>query len=137
MGFSLNYWAMGVAVIVLVFIGRLWYGLLFGKMWARYEGLSEDYLETTKFSAPSVYLFGFGMPLLIVLGVAWVMEITGISLWASAGWQLVFSLWLGFVVPVVGGAVFWLQKPFSLFVLNASYYLISIFSVFALLSIWK
>jgi len=43
--------------------------------------------------------------------------------------QLGFYAWAGFVVPALSGIVLWEQKPVSLFLINAGYWLVSFVSM--------
>lgn len=54
----------------------------------------------------------------------------------SAGIQTGFWNWLGFVAPVTVGSVLWEGKPWKLWVLNNSYYLVSLCAMGILLALW-
>ena len=55
---KINYVAVGVAAVVTIVIGALWYSpLLFGGLWAKAHGFSEERLKEMAGRSFVVYLF--------------------------------------------------------------------------------
>ena len=112
----------GIASVV---IGYVWYHpKVFGGAWARMVNLSPEALERGKKKMPLMVFFG----LLASMLAAYVMNYFGIA-WGVfdviGAIELSFWCWAGFVAPVMLGIVLWEQKPFSLYLINAGYWLVS------------
>ncbi|MBI2669285.1 DUF1761 domain-containing protein [Candidatus Woesearchaeota archaeon] len=131
---EINYWAVLVAAIVSYILGALWHSpLLFGKLWMRLSKV-QDTEETKKHMAKS-YILTF----LTVLVMSYVLahfvdyaEATTLVGGLLAG----FWAWLGFVATIELGAVLWENKPFGLYLFGASYHLVSLLLMGAILAVW-
>ena len=136
----INYLAVAVSALVIMIIGYLWYGPLFGKRWALLSGLPEDAMSNTnsKEVRISYAIMAFGALLMsFVLAHAIIfantyMQITG----PLSGVVVGFMNWLGFVIPVSIGTVLWERKPWTLWMINAGYYLTILVIGGALLAAW-
>src|SRR5437773_396034 len=104
---SVNWLAVLVAALVPFFLGALWYQALFGKLWRRLHGCSEEKMKEMQAKRPPALFFGgmIAADLLISLVVA--LLVTGFGLpGAGSGATLGFLLWLG---PALGiGFTSWL-----------------------------
>ncbi|MBI4117555.1 MAG: DUF1761 domain-containing protein [Parcubacteria group bacterium] len=126
----INYWAILLCGITSIILGSLWYGPLFGKPWSKMMGYKIDPPEAMKEmqkKAMPGYLGSFVGALFMasVLTYSLVfastyLRISGIS----AGLQTGFWNWLGFIVPVTVGSVFWEARPWKLWFINAGYWLV-------------
>jgi hypothetical protein len=113
------------AGIVSVVIGFVWYHpRVFGGAWTRMTNLTPEMVERGKKKMPMMALFG----LLASMLVAYVMNYFGIA-WGVfdviGAIELGFWCWAGFVAPTMLGMVLWEQKPFTLYLINALYWLVS------------
>lgn len=115
--------ASGIAAVLL---GVFWYSpRVFGSAWMRMSGITPEAAEKGKRRMPLMAFFG----LLAAMLIAWVMNYVGISLGVYdivSAVVLGFWCWLGFVAPILLGSVLWEQKPFSLYLINASYWLVTL-----------
>ncbi|MCI0542311.1 DUF1761 domain-containing protein [bacterium] len=138
----INYLAVLVAAIANMVVGFLWYGPLFGKPWADMMGLKFDSPEAKmamqKKALPS-YAASFVGALIMACVLAHLlvysssyMGVSGVSAGLSAG----FWSWLGFVAPVTVGIVFWEQKPWKLWFINAGYWLVTMLVMGVVLATW-
>lgn len=136
----INYLAVLASAVVMMVLGGLWYGPLFGKQWLALMGWSEAEIEAKKakgmgqsyaLMALSALVLSFVMAHTLVFASAYLNE-SGIS----AGLQTGFWNWLGFVVPVSLGTVLWEGKSWKLWMLNAGYYLVGLLLIGVLLSLW-
>ena len=117
------------AGVVSVVIGFIWYHpRVFGGAWMRMTNLSPEMVERGKRLMLLKALFG----LLASMLVAYVMNYFGIA-WGVfdviGAIELGFWCWVGFVVPTMFGIVLWEQKPFSLYLINVSYWLVSLIAM--------
>lgn len=140
----LNFLAIVVSVIAAFFVGYLWYGPLFGKMWAREMGFPEDYEPDGKTMARAMALQILGLTL-----IAYVLAHTG-QVWRPSVWNAgvdeanwiyaaysTFFTWLGFFVPVLLSNVAWKGESGRLFAINAAYYLVNLGVINAILAYWR
>lgn len=137
----INYVAVVVAAIANMVIGFVWYGPLLGKTWMKLSGITPGDRDSAKTSGMGkTYLLAFVGSLVmsyvlahaIVFGAAY-FEMSGIS----AGLMCGFWNWLGFIAPVTLGAVLWERKPWTLWLLMNSYYLVVLLAMGAILAVWK
>jgi hypothetical protein len=61
--------------------------------------------------------------------MAWVLSVVlqtfGAYDWLSAA-DVAFWIWAGFVAPILLGSFLWESKPFTLYLINASYWLVTL-----------
>lgn len=113
------------AGIISVVIGFIWYHpRVFGGFWVRMTNLTPEMVEHGKKNMPLMAFFGFLASMLIAyvmnyFGIAWgVYDVVGAL-------ELGIWCWVGFVAPTMLGTVLWEQKPFTLYLINALYWLVS------------
>ena len=133
MNVPINYLAVVVAAVVNYIIGALWYGVIFGKTWQKLSGLSE-----MKVSVPSVILGLVGAFLTsFILDHALIFANAYLKTSGVGGGLMVGALnWLGFIAPVTIGVVTYEKKPFTLWILNNAYWLISLLVMGVILAVW-
>ena len=135
-----NYLAVFGASVVSMILGYLWYGPLLGKPWMKLMGWTK---EGMKGMNQSEMMKMYGLQFLGSLFMSFVLAHALIFASAylnesgiSAGLQTGFWNWLGFIAPVTLVSVLWEGKPWKLWLLNNSYYLVSLMSMGVLLSLW-
>jgi hypothetical protein len=124
--------AAGIASVIL---GVIWYNpRVFGGPWARMTGITPEQAEPGRRRMPLYAFLGFLASML----VAYVMNYFGIA-WgvydAGTALQLALWSWAGFTAPILLNSFLWEQKPFRLYLINASYWLVS-FAVMALILLY-
>ncbi len=135
-----NYLAVLVAAIASMVVGYLWYGVFFKKSWMAMMGYTSETMGTMKMKANTAYAIQFVASLLmayvlyhgLTFGNYYLEMEPGIS-GAVVG---SFWMWLGFIVPVSLGVVLWENKPWKLWAINASHYLVSLIVMGVILSYW-
>lgn len=133
MEISVNYLAVGLAVVANFIVGWLWYGPVFGKSWAR-----EMKMDMTVTPDKGVMIRGMIFMLIGNFLMAFVMA-NDIFVWnhfpgieSSTGtMSTVFSssffTWLGFYVPTHLGATTWENKSWKLTIINLAYHYVTLF----------
>lgn len=133
MEISINYLAVGIAVIANFVLGWLWYTPLFGKVWAR-----EMKMDTSEKPKTGVMLRGM---LLMVIGNFLMAYVLANDVFA---WSLVpgnegmrtgivpvlstaFFIWLGYYVPTHIGATTWERRSWKLTFINLGYHFATLF----------
>lgn len=139
----INYLAVIVAVAVLMPVGFLWFGPLFGKPWARHMGMAETPQPDGAAMGKSMALFALGNLLLVfVLAHAqgvWRAGAWGLSPDVSNPYLAVSSAgftWLGFFLPNQIGRVAWEQKTWGLVAINGGFDLVRLLICTFLLAYW-
>ncbi len=139
----INYLAVVLGAVIMMVLGGLWYGPLFGKQWIALMGFGEGKVQEMQAKGmgamwKSYALMGLGsliMSFVLAHSVIFANAYLGSSgVWG--GLQGGFWGWLGFVVPVSLGTVLWEGKSWKLWGLNAGYYLVGLLIVGAVLSSW-
>jgi hypothetical protein len=138
----INYLAVLACGVVAIIIGFVWYGPLFGKAWIRLAGMDKmtpEQMAAGKKKMPMMAAIQFVGALIIagVLAHALVfastyMHVSGIS----AGLQVGFWNWLGFVAPVTVGMVLWEGKPWKYWMITAGNWLVTLLVMGIILALW-
>ncbi|MFM9995129.1 MAG: DUF1761 domain-containing protein [Phycisphaerales bacterium] len=134
---SVNWLAVVVAAVATFFLGGLWYQALFGKLWVKLHGYSEEKVAQMRAAKPPALFFG-GMVaayflLAIVLSVF--INATATTTW-SGGAMLGFLLWLGPAMAM--GFTAWLasDRVIGVFILDWAYQLVFLVMMGAILGAW-
>ena len=113
------------ASIVSMVLGFVWYHpKVFGTAWMRMTGFTPSAIEKGKRWMPLIALGG----ILASMFAAYIMNRFGTALGVydvKGAIELGFMCWAGFVAPVLFWNVLWDQKPLTLYLINASYWLIA------------
>lgn len=136
----INYFAVLVAAILNIVLGFLWYGPLFGKQWMKLSGMSKEKIESMKkkgMTKTYVMVLVSSFVMSYVLAHALVFASGYLKVYGlSAGIMSGFWNWIGFVAPVILGPVLWEGRPYKLWILNSSYYLVSLLLMGSILAVW-
>ncbi|MCR9143721.1 MAG: DUF1761 domain-containing protein [bacterium] len=140
----LNFAAMGLSVIAAFFVGYVWYGPLFGKLWAREMGHPADFAPE-----PREMMRGLALQILGLVLMTYVLAHTS-QIWRPSVWNAgadqadwvyaaysTFFTWIGFFIPVLLSNVAWEGKSWRLFALNAAYYAVILGLINTILSHWR
>lgn len=136
---EINYLAVVVAAAVNMVVGFIWYGPLLGARWKAYMGFTDDSMKTMPLTAGQAIVGGCIASLIMAFVLAHSLIFASSYLntsGLSAGLQAGFWNWLGFVLPVSAGVFLWDGKPFGLFVLNTTCYLVSLLLMGIVLALW-
>lgn len=138
MELSVNYITVLIAAIASMAIGALWYSpLIFGKLWMALSGLSEGRLAELKARGMGkMYTVNFVAALVMAYVLAHFVQVWGVFSLANAV-ELAFWTWLGFIATTMLGSVLWEGKPILLYVINVSYYIVSLIVMTGILAWWK
>lgn len=136
MEIPINYIAVIGAAVAAIVLGALWYGPVFGKQWMALAGLTKEGMKSMKMS-PAVAMFGGLITSLLMAyvlshGITFGNAYLGTS-GVAGGMMGAFWYWLGFAVPLTGGAYLWEGKSIKLWILNAGYYLVALMLMGAIL----
>lgn len=123
---EVTFWPILAAGLASMIVGYVWYDPhVFGSMWMRLLNVTPEMADLAK-RRRSLYTV---VALLASMLIAYVMNYFGIA-WGvidiAGGAVLGFWCWVGFVVPTFVSQVLWEQKQFKLFLISASYWLVSL-----------
>jgi hypothetical protein len=140
----INYLAVLVCAVVAMPVGFLWFGPLFGKLWARHMGFGDMQPPDARSMGTSMVIF-FVSNLLI----AWVLA-HAIEAWQASSWGLSpdaapwiyavsagFFNWLGFFLPLQMNRVAWEKRRWGLVLINSSFDLTRLILFGVILSYWQ
>lgn len=136
---AVNYWAVLVSALVSVPLGFIWYGPLFGKPWMRLSGIAmpnprppmKVMLKPMIISLIGAFLMAFTLEHSLIFGLTY-LSLSG----AWTGLQTAFWNWLGFVVPVTLAPSAWEGKSWTLWFINAGYWLALLAIMGLILAAW-
>ena len=123
-----NILAVVFAAVAMQAVGFLWYSpKLFGKQWIKLLDMPEEMPETIKKEMGKGYLLN-GLGSLITSYVLAIIVANLVVTNLFQGIQVVFYIWVGFIVPVLLSMhIFsYPPKPWALYLLNVGYFLASL-----------
>ncbi|MDP3881268.1 MAG: DUF1761 domain-containing protein [Nanoarchaeota archaeon] len=135
---QLNFLSILVAAILGMIIGALWYSpFLFGKMWMRLMKISPKDIRAAKNKEmTSAYIVSFASLFASAFILAVILSLVNITAMLN-GILLAMILWLGFMVPLLINTVLWENKPWKLFLLNASHHFTVLIVMSIVLTLWQ
>ncbi|HEY2989040.1 MAG TPA: DUF1761 domain-containing protein [Candidatus Binatia bacterium] len=121
------------AVLAKMALGALWYSpALFLDTWYRVSGVMEEEMKAGMAKALAVEFVG---SLIMAFVLLHAVRYAGAQT-ALQGMAVGFFNWLGFVAVVTIGVVTYQRKPFSMFLLQNGYLLLSLLIMGAILAVW-
>lgn len=137
----INYWAVIVAAIVNFILGYLWFGPVFGKAWMKASGMQKPAVidEAMKKSMMRGYAGTFVGSLLMSYALSHFILFAAAYMGGSlmmSGLITAFWMWVGFILPVTVGVVFWDNKSWKYWTVTYTYYLVGLLAMAAILSSW-
>ncbi|HEV7121697.1 MAG TPA: DUF1761 domain-containing protein [Candidatus Paceibacterota bacterium] len=138
----INLIAVIVAAVLTMVLGYIWYGPLFGKMWMRLMGVTQETMKAgNKGGAMAkMYILMFIGALLMAYMLAHVLVYA--TAYANApggldsGVMAGFWVWLGFAAPITLNYALTSNKSWKLWLINAGYYLVSLLMMGIVLAMW-
>jgi hypothetical protein len=140
---QLNYPAVLVSVIASFALGSLWYGPLFGKVWAKAMGFADMKPSGAEIAKGSV------LNIIGCLLMAYVLA-HDVAVWRPSSWNAGvdaaphvygffagFFTWLGFIVPMLLNGVAFERKSWAVFGIGAGFQFLSLQAMGMILSHWR
>lgn len=130
---NINLLAVLVAALSAFIVGWLWYGPLFGKLWMKLNGFTQESIKEGGLSMPLIMLINY---------IATALAAFAIAMFIGAESDMSFGIFAGFMI-----AIFWIatsrlndvlyeRKPFGLFLINVGYNLVIYVIMGAILGAW-
>lgn len=135
---SVNLIAVIVAAVASMAIGAMWYGPVFGKIFAKAIGMDQwteekrnDMMKKSRY----YYLLQFAASILMFYVFAVIL--TALNMFTVAGGMIAaLIVWIGIIVPVKFGEQLWGGKMI-LFVLGSGNMLLTMIAAGAIIGGWK
>ena len=129
---QINYLAVLAAAICTFLVGGLWYSpVLFGKLWQRETGLSDQQLANSNM----VRIFGTALVLSLVAAVVFALFLgprPSMPLGLGAG----FSAGLCWVASSIGINYLFARRSFKLFLIDGGYHTVQFTMIGLVLALW-
>ena len=134
MDVHINFLAVFVAALASYIIATLWYAVIFSKLWKKLTGISEMKPNPAKMVTVFIgsIVMSFVLSHNIVFGNAF-FDMSGITGGLMGG----FFGWLGFIAPVTLTNVIYEKRSWKLWILDNSFWLVSLLAMGIILSIWQ
>jgi uncharacterized protein DUF1761 len=130
---EINWLGVVLGAVAFFAVGALWYSVLFGKIWQRELGMSEEQLKAG-FNMPLVFAVCFLLELLVGLTLGHQYAMTTPS--DRAKMMIAIGYGIGLMAPAVGINYLYQRKSLKLFAIDAGHFVVGMAAmggVFALL----
>ena len=129
---QLNIFAIFVASLSRFALGGIWYGPVFGKVWMRETGVTEE-------KAKEANMFKtFGLTFLASLVIAFNLAFfLGLESSLQTGTFYGFLVGFGWVAMSIATNDLFEQRSFKLFAINSSYHVLAFTIMGAILGVWS
>jgi hypothetical protein len=131
-GFDVNWLAVPIAALAKFAIGGVWYSPpVFGPRWGAIVGVSPAAFKARMVPA---MITDIAASLVLAWVLANVLKFTG-AVGLVPGMRVSFFLWLGFVATPLISTTVYEGRPLALFAINASYWLVSMLVMGAIIGV--
>lgn len=130
---QLNYWAVLVSALSTFLIGGVWYSpALFGKVWMRENGFTEESMKNSNM----IKIFGLAFVLGLIAAVN-LAVFMGPENNPAMGAMWGFLAGFGWVATFIGTHYLFERRSFTLFLINAGYSIVALTVMGVILAAWK
>ncbi len=135
--FQVNFLAVGAAALATILIGALWYSrLLFGKLWVKAHGYSEEKVEQMRKTAGRAFVVSLFCYVVMAFVLAVLVSYAGVST-VLQGAFLGLLVWIGFLATLGLTAHMFSEKRWSAYVIDAGYQLVYAVVMGVILAAWR
>ena len=130
---KLNYLAIVVATLSMFILGGLWYSpALFGKLWMRECGLTEEKLKQANMK--KIYGLAFILSFIMAFNLAVFLSNSSDLVWGMTAGALAG---IGWVAMAFGVNCLFERKSLTYFLINAGYFSIAFIIMGGIVAVWK
>ena len=131
----MNYRAIVVATVACFLLEVVWYAG-FINLWMAGTGRTLEWYRATAMSPWVQHLVAVAVTALVAMSLSCVVQATGEQT-AMRGIRVAAMLWVGFVMPVWALEYVYELRPWSLFGINAGFWLLGMILMGAIVGGWK
>lgn len=131
---DVNYLAVLVSAVAAMFVGAMWYGPLFGKMWMKYVGKTEEQLKEN-FNPAKTYGMAF-IGEFVALGIMANLFVYINVVTPGGALHTAFWTWLGFTFVTTFITGLFEDKKFGLLLINQVYHLVVFLIGAVIIYVW-
>ncbi|MEJ5263144.1 MAG: DUF1761 domain-containing protein [Ignavibacterium sp.] len=132
---SINYLAVILCGIISMVIGAIWYGPVFGKLWMKQYGFTEEDLRKD-FNPAKTYGLAVIGHIVMALVLAYMISLTNAQS-IEDGFRISVSCWLGFIAATMFINGLFARKTFTLFFIDSGYQLVNMIVFGIILISWR
>ena len=135
---QINWWAVLVAAVATFFLGAVWYSALFGKLWVKMQGWTEEQAREIQAKMNPAIFFGGMLVSYFVLALVTAIFVTSFDLRSAvAGAMLGFLLWLGVAASIHMTGHLASNKPIGAFLIDTGFQFIYLIGMGAIIAGWR
>lgn len=133
-GVSINWFAVLAAAFAGFVVGGLWYSpLLFGNLWMRVAGVSEEQVA----QGNKAKIFGFTLIFLLIMSVCLAMFLATPDITLQKGALYGFLTGFGWIFFAIGVVALFELRSWSYILINGGYWVVTMTLMGAILGAWK
>lgn len=132
---NFNFLAIVLAALMMVGVGALWYGPLFGKYWMKLKGYTPERMKAMKMTPKRAMTLVTVSSFLTALVIALLVNILS-PLGAGGAFMTTLLIWIGFIVPVLFHAVLFEEGSVKLWLFNSAYQFVALLSATLIIVLW-
>ena len=129
---DVNWLAVIVATVATFVLGGLWYGPLFGKLWMRASGMTDE--ELKRGNPGKIFGVSFVLQLIAAIVLAMFIGPEATPAFATMAGMSVGLFWVGMGFGVV---YLFEHRPFAHWAVNAGYQTVAFTMMGAILGLWR
>ena len=135
---GINYLAVLVAGLATFILGGIWYSAVFGKLWRRLHGYSEEKIKEMQAKMSPPLFFGGMILCYLVLGLVVAVLVTAFKIESAYGGAVLGALlWLGPAAAIGMTGHLASGKRFGIFLIDASFQLSYLVLMGVVLGTWR
>lgn len=121
---SLNYLSIFITAVVVMAIGALWYGPLFGAYWMKLAGITPETMKRANLTARQAMIFGCVSTLVSTTALAYFIQSAVLVINVADALCVALVIWAGFTATTSLGNVLWENRPWKLWLFNITHQLV-------------
>lgn len=130
-----NFLAIVLATLVMMGVGTLWYGPLFGKYWMKLKGYTPEHMKAMKMTPKRAMILVAISSFLTALVIALLVNILS-PLGAGGAFMTTLLIWIGFIVPVLFHNVLFEEGSVKLWLFNSAYQFVALLGATLIIVLW-
>lgn len=135
-----NFPAILVAALAAFFVGFMWHGPVFGKVWMKLMKISAaDMKKGQKEMGKKMPLY-MAVAYLQQLVTSFLMALFSLMLGASDTFSsvlLAFLIWIGFIATTLLNGVLWEKRSIPLYLFNIAYQFVNLAVIALIVGLWR